>query len=154
VGNGPTSVTFLQDGSRAYVANSKDSTVSVVNMSSYTLEKTISLPLNADGTTPHPRFIASSYNYPTGKVYVTSADSENLTILRTDTDTIDATLQLQGNVVDVRVTRQNANTTSQTNNVSYSPGNGVPCTPGTAPNFAIEGTIAYNSACYAEGAVP
>jgi YVTN family beta-propeller protein len=154
VGNGPTSVTFLQDGSRAYVANSKDSTVSVVNMSSYTLEKTIPLPLNSDGTTPHPRFIASSYNYPTGKVYVTSMDSDNLTILRTDTDTVDATLQLQGNIVDVRVTRQNADGTTQTNNVTYSPGNGVPCTPGSVPAATVPAATLAKSACYVESTAP
>ena len=72
-------------------------------------------------------------NYPTGKVYVTSPDSDNLVILRTDTDTVDATLQLQGNLIDTRVTRQNANTSAQTLTNSYSPGNGVPCTPGTVP---------------------
>ncbi len=133
VGGGPSSVTVLQDGSRAYVANSKDGTVSVVNLSSYTLQKTITLPLNPDGTTPHPRMIASTYNYPTGKIYVTSPDSDNLVILRTDTDTVDATLQLQGNLIDTRVTRQNANTSVQSITNSYSPGNGVPCTPGTVP---------------------
>jgi YVTN family beta-propeller protein len=133
VGNGPSSVTVLQDGSRAYVANSKDGTISVVNLSSYTVQKTITLPLNQDGTTPHPRTVVSTYNYPEGKVYVNSPDSQNLVILRTDTDTVDATLQLQGNVIDTRVTRQNATTTTQTLINSYSPGNGVPCTPGTVP---------------------
>lgn len=133
VGGGPSSVTVLQDGSRAYVANSKDGTVSIVNLSSYTLEGTITLPLNSDGTTPHPRMVASIYNYPTGKVYVSSPDSENLVIIRTDTDTVDATLQLQGNLIDTRVTRQNANANAQINGNSYSPGNGVPCTPGTVP---------------------
>jgi YVTN family beta-propeller protein len=133
VGNGPSSVTVLQDGSRAYVANSKDSTISVVNLSSYTVEKTITLPLNSDGTAPHPRMVVSTYNYPTGKVYITSPDSQTLIILRTDTDTVDATLQLQGYQIDTRVTRQNANGTSQIDTTSYSPGNGVPCTPGTVP---------------------
>ncbi len=133
VGSGPSSVTVLQDGSRAYVANSNDSTVSVVSLTSYTVEKTITLPLNPDGTTPHPRTIISTYNYPTGKVYVTSPDSDNLVILRTDTDSVDATLQLQGNLIDTRVTRQNANLSAQTLTNSYSPGNGVPCTPGTVP---------------------
>jgi len=133
VGDGPSSVTVLQDGSRAYVANSKDGTVSIVNLSSYTVEGTITLPLNPDGTTPHPRTIVSTYNYPTGKVYVTSPDSDNLVILRTDTDSVDATLQLQGNLIDTRVTRQNANLSAQTLTNSYSPGNGVPCTPGTVP---------------------
>jgi YVTN family beta-propeller protein len=133
VGNGPSSVTVLQDGSRAYVANSKDGTVSVVNLSSFTVEKTIILPLNQDGSTPHPRMVASSFNYPTGKVYVSSPDSENLVILRTDTDTVSTVLQLQGNLIDTRVARQNANGSTQINNVSNSPGNGVPCTPGTVP---------------------
>ncbi len=133
VGSGPSSVTVLQDGSRAYVANSNDGTVSVVNLSSYTVERTVTLPLNPDRTTPHPRMIASIYNYPTGKVYVSSPDSQNLVILRTDSDTVDATLQLQGNLIDTRVTRQNANGTVQINTNSYSPGNGVPCTPGTVP---------------------
>jgi YVTN family beta-propeller protein len=154
VGNGPTGVTVLQDGSRAYVVNSKDSTVSVVNMSSYTVEKTITLPLNDDGSTPHPRFVASSYNYPTGKIYVSSQDSSSLTILRTDTDTVDATLPLQGNIVSVRVTRQNANATSQANNVTYSPGNGVPCTPGTVPPVTEPTAILNASACYAESVAP
>jgi hypothetical protein len=105
------------------------------------------MPLNEDGSTPHPRFIASSYNYPTGKVYVTSADSQNLVILRTDTDTVDATLQLEGNLIDVRVTRQNANGTTQLNNTSYSPGMGVPCTPGTIPTQ----TSTNQTACQLEG---
>ena len=125
VGTHPSSVTVLQDGSRAYVANSDDGTVSVVNLSSYTVEKVIAV-------SGHPRTIVSAYNYPIGKVYVSSPDTNNLTILRTDTDTISATLQMQGNVVAVRVTRQNANGTTQANNDSYTPGNGVPCTPGTA----------------------
>lgn len=151
VGNGPTSVTVLQDGSRAYVANSKDSTVSVVNLSSYTVEKTIPLPLNPDLTTPHPRMVVSTYNYPTGKVYVTSEDSSNLVILGTQTDTVDATLQLQGNVIDVRVTRQNVGTTTQINNLSYSPGSGVPCTPGTVPTQTVTGKP---TACQLEGVSP
>jgi YVTN family beta-propeller protein len=150
VGNGPTSVTVLQDGTRAYVANSKDSTISVVNLSTYTVEKVISLPLNPDLSTPHPRLVASTYNYPTGKVYVTAEDSSNLVILRTDTDTVDATLQLQGNLIDVRVTRQNAGTTTQIDNVSYSPGNGVPCTPGTVPTQLSKNP----TACQLEGVSP
>jgi YVTN family beta-propeller protein len=153
VGNGPTSVTILQDGTRAYVTNSKDSTVSVVNLSSYSVEKVISLPLNQDLSVPHPRMVASSYNYPTGKVYVTSEDSDNLVILRTDTDTVDASLQLQGNLIDVRVTRQNVGGTTQIDNLSYSPGNGVPCTPGTVP-APTQTVPAKPSACQLEGVSP
>jgi DNA-binding beta-propeller fold protein YncE len=150
VGNGPSAVTVVQDGSRAYVANSKDGTVSIVNLSSYTVEGTLPLPLNPDGTTPHPRLISSTYNYPIAKVYVSSPDSSNLVILRSDTDTVDATLQLQGNLIDTRVTRQNANTSAQTNINSYSPGNGVPCTPGTVPTQQGSNP----SACYLEATAP
>lgn len=150
VGSGPTSVTVLQDGSRAYVANSKDSTISVVNLSSYTVEKTIQLPLNLDGTIPHPRTVISIYNYPAGKIYVSSPDSENLVILTTETDTVSATLQLQGNLIGTRVTKQNANVTAQINNSSYSPGNGVPCTPGTVPTQLSTNP----TACQLEGVSP
>ena len=35
VGNGPATLTILRDGSRVYVANQKDSTVSVVSLTNY-----------------------------------------------------------------------------------------------------------------------
>lgn len=122
VGNHPTAVTILQDGSRAYVANQGDSTVSVVNLSSFTVEKTI--PVNG-----HPRAIASSYSAPIGKVYVVSPDSSLMTVIRTDTDTISGTVQLQGNGVDVRTTQQYAGTSgvaANNNTESRSAGSGAP----------------------------
>src|SRR5580658_2300339 len=39
VGNNPASVTVLADGSRAYTANQTDSTVTIVDLSSHTVEK-------------------------------------------------------------------------------------------------------------------
>jgi DNA-binding beta-propeller fold protein YncE len=109
VGLHPVELTVLQDGSRVYVANQGDLTagtpgsVSVVSLSDYTVEKTIALP-SSPLTNPHS--IASVYNYPIGKVYVASQNSPYLTVIRTDTDTISATPEMQGNVVEMRVSAQ------------------------------------------------
>src|SRR5262249_61886 len=48
VGSKPASVTVLADGSRAYTANQGDGTVTIVNMPSFSVEKTLSV-------TGHPR---------------------------------------------------------------------------------------------------
>ena len=119
VGTNPASVTALYDGSRAYTANQTDQTVTVVNLSSHTVEKTVAV-------TGHPRTVASTQNSLYGKVYVASPDSPYLTILRTDKDIVDATVLVQGNILDVRVTTQNA-VSSNANNVSRKPGFGQPC---------------------------
>jgi len=119
VGNNPSSVTVLQDGSRAYVANQADSTVTIVNLSTHTVEKT--LPV-----TGHPRTVVSTQNSSYGKVYVASPDSNVLTILRTDLDITDTTILLEGNVVDARVTTQNGSS-GNSNVVSRVPGYGQPC---------------------------
>ncbi len=109
----PVEVSVLQDGSRAYVANQGDTaagtcsgglpcvpgSISVVNLQNYTIEKTIPL-------TSNPHAIGSIYSYPYGKVYVASQNSPYLTIIRTDTDTISATPEMQGNIVDMRVNAQ------------------------------------------------
>lgn len=105
----PVEVSVLQDGSRVYVANQGDiaagipGSVSVVNLSNYTVEKTIPLP--SDPMT-NPHAIGSIYSYPYGKVYVASQNSPYLTVIRTDTDTISATPEMQGNIVDMRVNAQ------------------------------------------------
>jgi YVTN family beta-propeller protein len=119
VGTNPASVTALYDGSRAYTANQTDGTVSIVNLTSHTLEKT--LPVNG-----HPRTVASTQNSLFGKVYVASPDSPYLTIIRTDQDIVDTTVLVEGNIVDVRVSTQNGST-GNVNNVSRKPGYGQPC---------------------------
>jgi DNA-binding beta-propeller fold protein YncE len=119
VGNNPASVTMLADGSRAYTANQTDQTVTVVTMSSHTVEKT--LPI-----TGHPRTVVSTQNSLYGKVYVASPDSPYLTILRTDLDIVDTTVLVEGNIVDVRVTTQNG-TSGNNNTISRRPGYGQPC---------------------------
>ncbi|MGA8532276.1 MAG: YncE family protein [Acidobacteriaceae bacterium] len=105
VGLHPVEVTILQDGSRVYVANQGDLTagtpgsVSIVNLTDYSVEKTIALTAN-------PHSIASVYNYPIGKVYVASQNSPYLTVIRTDTHVVSATPEMQGNIVEMRVSAQ------------------------------------------------
>ena len=119
VGTNPASVTALYDGSRAYTANQSDGTVSEVNLVSHTPVKT--LPVNG-----HPRTVVSVQNSLFGKVYVASPDSPYLTIIRTDLDIVDTTVLVQGNIVDVRASTQNA-TQGNAIVVSRKPGFGQPC---------------------------
>lgn len=110
VGNEPDAVSILQDGTRAYVANRGDGTVSVVSLISNTVTTTIALPQEpCTASQPnvlckvHPISIAATTGTPTGKVYVVSPDTNVLTIIQTVTDTIDANLPLTGNGVQVLV---------------------------------------------------
>jgi len=119
VGHDPASVTVLYDGSRAYTANQADGTVSIVNLTSHSLEKT----LNVVG---HPRTVVSTQNSEYGKVYVASPDSPYLTILQTTSDLVDTTVLVEGNVVDVRTTNQNG-VSGNDDYVSRVPGYGQPC---------------------------
>lgn len=119
VGTNPASVTALYDGTRAYTANQADGTVSIVDLSSHTLEKTV--PVNG-----HPRTVVSTENSLYGKVYVASPDSPYLTIIRTDQDIIDANVLVQGNIIDVRTTTQNGLKGNDQVN-SRKPGFGEPC---------------------------
>ena len=119
VGKNPASVTVLADGSRAYVANQTDGTISIVNLTSHTVEKTLAV-------TGHPRTVVSTQNSLYGKVYVGAPDSPNVTIIRTDQDIISTSVLVQGNTVDVRTTSPDAST-SNLNLVSRLPGAGQPC---------------------------
>jgi DNA-binding beta-propeller fold protein YncE len=133
VGNKPASVTVLLDGSRAYTANQADQTVTIANLSSYTVEKT--LPV-----TGYPRNVVSTQNSAYGKVYVASPNTNYLTIIRTDQDIVDTTLLMEGDIVDVRVTTQNG-ISGNNNNVSRIPGYGQPC------NLPDNASLASLAAC-------
>lgn len=119
VGANPASVTALFDGSRAYTANQTDGTVTIVNLTSHSVEKTLAV-------NGHPRTVVSTQNSLFGKVYVASPDSPYLTIVRTDQDIVDATVLVQGNIVDVRVNTQNGSQ-GNANVTSRKPGYGQPC---------------------------
>lgn len=119
VGVDPVVVSVLQDGTRAYVANFGDTvpcpttipaasalpptrgcgTVSVVNLTTNTVTATIPVA-------GHPTFLATTMGSPTGKVYVTSTETSLMTILRTDIDSVETYVDLQGAGGQVRVTAQ------------------------------------------------
>jgi YVTN family beta-propeller protein len=127
VGNGPAALTILRDGSRVYVANQKDSTVTVVSLTNYQVLATIPV-------TGHPISIASTFSTPYGQVYVVPSDQAYLNVIRTDTDTVAASIQLDGTGVDVHTSAQtvaanSATTGAVTNsiNVSHASGSGAPC---------------------------
>jgi len=127
VGVNPVMVGVLQDttNSRAYVVNSGNPnlpcaaptaalplgncTVSVINLATNTVTATIPVVTNPVGIgtallNGHPNYIAVTNGTPTGKVYVTSPESNFMTVIRTDIDAVDTTVPLQGNGVSVRVT--------------------------------------------------
>jgi hypothetical protein len=128
-------VSVLQDGSRAYVANETDGTVTVVSLTSFTPLTTIQLaPVPAptasnpnNTVTPAVRSIASNYNYPSGEVFVSAQNSPYVTVIRTDTDIVTAQILVQGDVVDLHTTNQYAEATT-TNGIieSRSVGSGEP----------------------------
>jgi DNA-binding beta-propeller fold protein YncE len=129
VGHNPASVTVLADGSRAYTADQADGTVHIVNLTSHTVEKTLTV-------TGHPRTVVSTSNSLFGKVYVSSPDTTFLTIIRTDQDIVDTTVLIEGNLVDVRVSSQSTSK-GNTNITSRIPGGGQPCyAPGPTGSLA------------------
>jgi YVTN family beta-propeller protein len=126
VGTNPRMVGVLQDGTRAYVVNGGNPnlpcaapttanplgncTVSVINLNTNTVTATIPIPISpitggAPNLNGHPNYIGVTTGTPTGKVYVTSPESNFMTVIRTDTDTVDTTIPLQGKGVSVRVTQ-------------------------------------------------
>jgi hypothetical protein len=54
----------------------------------------------------HPTTIVATTGTPTGKVYVTSSDNKFMTVIATDTDTIETHVNLQGLGVRVVITSQ------------------------------------------------
>jgi YVTN family beta-propeller protein len=127
VGNGPATLTILRDGSRVYVANQKDSTVSVVSLTNYQVLATIPV-------TGHPISMASTFSTPYGQIYVLPSDQPYMSVIRTDTDQVAASIQLDGNGVDVHTSTQSVAANSATAgavtnaiNLSHASGSGAPC---------------------------
>jgi YVTN family beta-propeller protein len=140
VGKGPVAVTVLQDGSRAYVANQTDGTVSVVDLKSFVVTGTIPVYGGA-----HPDLISSVSGIGTGTVYVLSKDSQYVTAIRTDTDQVSANIFLQSYGMALRSTTETAGgpsnsppggQNSQYNSivVSRAGGQGIPCNPVRDPS--------------------
>ncbi len=96
VGFGAVQVAVLSDLSKAYVANATDGTITVIDMTTMIATKTIAIG-------GHLNWIGAVAGSPTGKVLVTASDTQTLTIIRTDTDIITATIPLQGKGISVRI---------------------------------------------------
>ncbi len=96
VGVGPVQVAVTSDLSKAYVANTNDGTVTVVDMNTMVATTTIKVG-------GHLNWITAVGGSPTGKVLVTASDTQTLTIIRTDNDTVSTTLPLQGKAIAVRI---------------------------------------------------
>ncbi len=123
VGVNPTMVSVLADGTRAYVINQSSATgpcstgasagqgsLSVVNLLSGVVTATIcgvATGTASDGYIHgHPNSVIAITGTPTGKVYVTSSDSPDLTVIYTDTDTVQTHITLQGNGLRVLASAQ------------------------------------------------
>jgi hypothetical protein len=128
----PASVTVLIDGSKAYTANQGDctpnctastnGTVSVVNLTTHTLEKTLTVVGN-------PRTVLNVQNSEYAKVYAAAPNSPYITVIETtptQIDVIDTTILVEGTVVDLRTTNQTG-TSGNNNYSSRVPGYGQPC---------------------------
>ena len=110
VGVNPVMIAVLQDGSEAFVANAGNATtlgsVSIINLATNTVTATIQGTANPTTTDlfvhGHPNFIAVTTGTPTGKAYVTSGDSTDLTVIRSDIDQVLTHVPLQGTGVGVR----------------------------------------------------
>ncbi len=140
----PASVTVLSDGSKAYTANQGDctpdcttspnGTVSVVNLTTHTLEKTLTVVGN-------PRTVLNTQNSEYDKVYAASPNSPYITIIETtptEIDVIDTTVLIEGTVVDIRTTNQTG-TSGNNNYSSRVPGYGQPCNlPGASQTVSLD----------------
>ncbi|MGA7156706.1 MAG: YncE family protein [Acidobacteriaceae bacterium] len=129
VGINPSMVSVLQgtddDIPTAYVINEYDSTgtcangegsVTAINLRTDQVSATIcGISGNtatdvANGTSNvifgHPNSVSATSGQPTGKVYITSADSEYMSVIYTDTNTVATHVPLQGTGLRVLVNSQ------------------------------------------------
>jgi hypothetical protein len=99
----------------------------VVSLTSYKVLATIPV-------TGHPISMASTFATPFGQIYVLASDQPYMTVIRTDTDQVEASIQLDGTGVDVHTSTQSVAANSGTTgtltnaiNVSHASGSGSPC---------------------------
>jgi hypothetical protein len=117
VGINPTMVSVMRSGTPvAYVSNQGNAalningSISVVDLDSGTVVATVpALPTGTVGAPAgdvlgHPNTISATTGTPTGKVYITSPDSTDMSILYTDTNTVQQHITLQGLGLRVLVT--------------------------------------------------
>ena len=129
VGINPTMVSVLQgtdtNAPAAYVINEADSTgtctdpnsgtLTVINLQTNQVAATIcgvsgsEATADANGTANvifgHPNSVSATGGAPTGKVYVTSSDNTYMSVLYTNTNSVQTHIPLQGNGLRVLVTQ-------------------------------------------------
>lgn len=95
VGNGPEGVAITPDGTKAYVCNTEDGTVTPIDLTTQTPGDPIDL------ATSTPSLIAIT---PDGaKAYVTNADG-HLSVIDTGTDTVSATISVSSSLYGIAIT--------------------------------------------------
>lgn len=109
----PVQIAVLQDGTQAYVASAGNAaagingSINVIDLTTDTVVATLPAAVSTDPTDNlvhgHPGYISVTTGLPTGKVYITAPDSGDMTVLRTDTNTIQTHIPLQSNGVMVHV---------------------------------------------------
>lgn len=142
VGGHPSGLTVFPDGTRAYVVNQQDSSISIVDLRSHVVVKTfatIGMPRSVTSTAD------SSTNSISTKVYVASPNSSNLEIIYNSVEGDSATESnyVSGSILDVRVSGQVGSVTGNMNYMSRVPGAGQPC---NLPDFST-GTATSIAAC-------
>jgi hypothetical protein len=84
--------------------------------------------------TGHPISLASTFSTPFGQVFVIPSDQPVMSVIRTDTDQVAASIQLDGMGIDVHTSAQSVGANSATSgavanaiNLSHASGSGSPC---------------------------
>jgi YVTN family beta-propeller protein len=80
----PAELTFSSDGTKAYVANGDDDSISVINVSSKTVVATITVGDNPVG----------AWTGSNGKMYVDNEDGQTISVIDVATDTVEETIAL------------------------------------------------------------
>ena len=121
VGPHPVMIGVMQDATQAFVANQgvlatgttpgTPGSVSVINIPTFTVIANVPA-INQSVSTEndayvhgHPNYIGVTTGSPTGKAYVVASDSTDISIIRSDIDTIQTHLSLQGYGISVRMTQ-------------------------------------------------
>ncbi len=84
VGKKPAEVTFSSDGSKAYVANGEDNSVSIINTTTKAVIATVAVGLNPVG----------AWTGSNGKMFVDNEDGKSISVIDVPTNVIDQTIAL------------------------------------------------------------
>jgi hypothetical protein len=112
--NPPTAYVINQSDSTGNCTDSNSGSVTVINLQTTQVITTIcgvsgsAANATTNGTANvifgHPNSVSATGGQPTGKVYITSSDNTYMSVLYTDTNTVQTHVQLQGNGLRVLVT--------------------------------------------------